>query len=106
MKNPVKFRIRRNVGKTSFLIALVSTPKPVKNKKQNVNTQGKIKKQKQISKNGYTTLRHRLDLDNENPREYHYQTGPMYFVFCRLYPSFPQPPWQCLAPTCHLSTLN
>ncbi len=31
----------------------------------------------------------------------------MYFlVFCRLYLSFPLPPWQCLAPTCHLSTLN
>ncbi len=26
-------------------------------------------------------------------------TQPMYFVFFRLYPSFPQPPWQFLAPT-------
>ncbi len=33
-------------------------------------------------------------------------TVPMYFVFCRLYPFFPQPPQQCLAPTCHLSPLN
>jgi hypothetical protein len=32
-------------------------------------------------------------------------TGQMYFVFCLLYPS-PQTPRQCLAPTCHLSTLN
>jgi hypothetical protein len=28
---------------------------------------------------------------------------PTYFVFCRLYPSFPQPLPQCLAPTFHLS---
>jgi hypothetical protein len=33
-------------------------------------------------------------------------TGANVFVFCRLYPSFPQPSRQCLAPTCHLSTLN
>jgi hypothetical protein len=33
-------------------------------------------------------------------------TGQMHFVFCRLYSSSPQPPQQCLAPTCHLSTLN
>ncbi len=32
--------------------------------------------------------------------------GPIYFVFCRLYPSVPKPPRQYLAPTCHLSTLN
>ncbi len=32
--------------------------------------------------------------------------GPMFFVSCRLYPSFPQPPRKCLGPTCHLSTLN
>ncbi len=35
----------------------------------------------------------------------HCATGPMYFVFCRLYPSSHthQPPRQCLAPSCHLS---
>jgi hypothetical protein len=33
-------------------------------------------------------------------------TGPMYFVFCRLYLSSPKPPRQCLSPTCHLSSLN
>ncbi len=33
-------------------------------------------------------------------------TGPMYFVFCRPCPFSPQPPWQCLGPTCHLSTLK
>ncbi len=33
-------------------------------------------------------------------------TGPMYFVFCRLYPFCPHPPWQFLVSTCHLSTLN
>jgi hypothetical protein len=27
-------------------------------------------------------------------------------VFCRLFPFFPQPPRQCLGPTCHLSTLT
>ncbi len=35
-----------------------------------------------------------------------YPTGPMYFVFCRLYPSSPKPPRQCLDPTCNLFTLN
>jgi hypothetical protein len=29
--------------------------------------------------------------------------GPMYYVFCRLYSSPPQPPQQCLGPTCHLT---
>ncbi len=33
-------------------------------------------------------------------------TGPLYFVFSRLYPSSPPQPRQCLAPTCHLSTLS
>ncbi len=34
-------------------------------------------------------------------------TGPTYFVFCPPYPSSLQPPRRkCLAPTCHLSTLN
>ncbi len=33
-------------------------------------------------------------------------TGPMYFVFGCLYLFSPQPPWQYLAPNCHLSTLN
>ncbi len=33
-------------------------------------------------------------------------TGALYFVFCRLYPSTLQPPRQCLAPNCHISTLN
>jgi hypothetical protein len=28
------------------------------------------------------------------------QPGLMYFAFCRLYPSSPQPPRQCLAPSC------
>jgi hypothetical protein len=32
--------------------------------------------------------------------------GPVYFEFCRLYPSSRQPPRQWLAPTCHLYTLN
>ncbi len=32
-------------------------------------------------------------------------TGPMYLVFCRLYPSYPQPLRQCLTPTGHLSTI-
>jgi hypothetical protein len=30
--------------------------------------------------------------------------GPMYFDLCRLYPFSPQPPQQCWASTCHLST--
>ncbi len=33
-------------------------------------------------------------------------TGIMYYAFCRLYPFSPQPLRQCLAPTCHLSSLN
>jgi hypothetical protein len=32
-------------------------------------------------------------------------TGPMYFVFCRLYPFNPQPPRQCLGTTCVISLL-
>ncbi len=39
-------------------------------------------------------------------RDSYLPTGSMYFVFCRLFPSSPQPPRQCLAPTCHLSSLN
>jgi hypothetical protein len=33
-------------------------------------------------------------------------TGPVYFVFCRLNPSYPQPLRQCLIPTGHLSTIK
>jgi hypothetical protein len=32
--------------------------------------------------------------------------GPMYFVFCRLYPSSPQPLRQCLGPSCQLLLTN
>jgi hypothetical protein len=33
------------------------------------------------------------------------QTGPVYFVFCRLYPSFPQSLRQCVAPLLVISPL-
>ena len=44
--------------------------------------------------------------DQRRKKTYYYTTGPMYFVFCRRYPFSPQPPRQCLGPSCHLSTLN
>ncbi len=50
----------------------------------------------------YTVLNYNKQLLSQMART----TGPMYFVFSRLYPSFPQPPRQFLAPTWHLSTLN
>ena len=48
---------------------------------------------------------HFLSIDITNKRRV-VPTGPVYFVFCRLYPFSLQPPRQCLGPACHLSTLN